>query len=339
MRLAIFRPLHVQRNAKKNPFRSNIDWCHIASLFGQHCYSWDTTGILFAQAITALNAALTAAIAAGHTPIFRGVLWCQGEQDAIAINGGMITQGQYITALTAMIARFRAATIGGTTYSAMPFYLFRTGTDPSQSDAGFASVRAAQDSTIAADLHSQVVFRDAINFPALGFQRAIPNSIHYTQAGYNVMGKVGAANVLGGIAAPIAARRQSNSNATPTATSSTSAVMMGLGFSVTPNTSGNLLVLASLSHGQSVALDGAAFQITFGTGTAPANGAALAGTAVGGAMPSVAPAAAAKAVPVSLFGLASGLTPGTAYWFDLSYKALTGGTVTPVNVEFTFIEI
>lgn len=194
-----------------------VQTCHGATSqvnLGNPATTWDTGGTLFPQAIAGLNAALTAAIAAGYAPVFRGVLWCQGEQDAIAINGSMITQGQYITALTAMIARFRAATIGGTTYPAMPFYLFRTGTDPSQSDVGFASVRAAQDSTIASDPHSEVVFRDTIKFPALGYQQAVPNSIHYTQAGYNEMGRVGAANVLGAITASIAASGQSNSSAT-----------------------------------------------------------------------------------------------------------------------------
>ena len=195
-----------------------VQTCHGATSqvnLGNPASTWDTGGTLFPQAIAALNAALTAAITAGYAPVFRGVLWCQGEQDAIAINGSMITQGQYITALTAMIARFRAATIGGTTYPAMPFYLFRTGTDPSQSDVGFASVRAAQDSTIASDPHSEVVFRDSIKFPALGYQQAVPNSIHYTQAGYNEMGRVGAAKVLGAITASIAASRQSNSSAQP----------------------------------------------------------------------------------------------------------------------------
>jgi hypothetical protein len=334
---------------------------------GNAATSWDTTGILFAQAITALNAAWTAAIAAGFTPIFRGVCWCQGEQDAIAINGATITQAQY------MIVRFRAATIGGTTYPEMPFYLFRTGTDPAQSDVGFASIRAAQESVIGADIYSQIVFRDAIDFPTLGLQQAIPNSIHYTQAGYNIMGRVGARSILTGItdslsgylinnaapnhnflvgngtnfvptapaaaAAALTGLRQTNSSATPPATSSTTAVMMGLGFSATPLLSGNFIVFASLSYGQSIALDGAAFSLEFGTGTPPTNGTAITGTNFGGAMPSVAPAAVAKAVSVTLLGLVSGLTPGAPYWFDLSYKALTGGTVTPVNVAFTFLEV
>lgn len=158
--------------------------------------NWDITGTLLPAAIGAVNSALAAAIVSGYDPYVAGILECQGERDASRINSATITQGQYITSLQGMIAAWRSATLGGSVYQELPFYIFKTGTDSSLSDAGYASIRTAQETVAAADPLTQVVFRGALAFTALGMVQAPPNAVHYTQAGYNIMGAIAAANIL-----------------------------------------------------------------------------------------------------------------------------------------------
>lgn len=114
--------------------------------------------------------------------------------------------------------------------------------------------------------------------------------------------------------------------ADPTDTASTSPVCMGLGATckLTPVASGKVLVTVT---GQAQSLTAAA-NITvgcrYGTGTAPANGAADTGTRFGAvADPVVKPGATGISVPFAFTGLLS-LTPGTAYWLDIA--AATGTT-------------
>lgn len=121
-------------------------------------------------------------------------------------------------------------------------------------------------------------------------------------------------------------------NSLPTGTSSTSLVMVGFasngGFSslLTPVASGKVYVsltggtLNGTSTPQTVS-----YEIRYGTGTPPVNGAAVTGTILG----------SVKAIVVSpnpvrssirAIGYVSGLTLGTQYWFDVAIAAPSGGT-------------
>lgn len=151
--------------------------------------NWDASGALYANSVTALQTALAAFTAAGYAPQLAGILWCQGEGDAIAINTGTIVAATYQAALAAMIARYRSS-FG----VALPFYIFKTGTDTTVSDTGYAAVRAAQEAVAAADPFTRIVFGNAAGFAA----RGMSNGVHYTQAGYNEMGRVGAASIVAG---------------------------------------------------------------------------------------------------------------------------------------------
>ena len=53
--------------------------------------NWSPTGTLFTASTNKLDAAISALTNGGYTTTFKGVLWDQGENDAIKINGGMIT--------------------------------------------------------------------------------------------------------------------------------------------------------------------------------------------------------------------------------------------------------
>lgn len=150
--------------------------------------NWDASGTLYGTSVTNLNNALSAATSAGYTPIFKGILWSQGETDADKINDATITQADYISAFAAMRARYRGD-LGINT----PFYIFRIGTLISGNDAGYASVRAAQVSAMNGDSLTNVVFWNAVDFNARGLHTT---GYHYTQAGYNEMGRMGAQNVI-----------------------------------------------------------------------------------------------------------------------------------------------
>jgi hypothetical protein len=80
-------------------------------------------------------------------------------------------------------------------------------------------------------------------------------------------------------------------------------------------------------------------QVRFGTGAAPSNGNLLSpGTAVGSNVLATVGSANFD-VPFNIGGLVTGLTPGTAYWFDFSISTGAGTIVAPVNVACTLIEL
>jgi len=126
--------------------------------------------------------------------------------------------------------------------------------------------------------------------------------------------------------------------ADPTGTTSTAGVMMGLAGSITPVYTGRVLMLISGNVANSTLLDGINAQIRYGTGSAPANAAALTGTAVG-SLNKTTSAVNAQKTGIALQAIVTGLSLATAYWIDVSLAAVTGGTVTLTNVSLTAIEL
>jgi hypothetical protein len=76
----------------------------------------------------------------------------------------------------------------------------------------------------------------------------------------------------------------------------------------------------------------------FGTGTAPSFNAPQTGAFVGQPQAITAAGATTGNSGITCAGYTTGLTAGTTYWFDLGVKAV-GGSVTLVNIQFTFIEL
>lgn len=151
--------------------------------------TWDTTGTLFDTSVARVVAAMAALRAAGYNPTFKGILWCQGETDAIGINGSLTTQAAYLAAFQKMIGKYRTR-FG----KQMPFYIYQIATQTSASDVGYASVRAAQLQIVHSDSLTNIVFTNALDFPARG---KFSDQYHYTQSGYNEMGTVSASNIVG----------------------------------------------------------------------------------------------------------------------------------------------
>jgi hypothetical protein len=128
---------------------------------------------------------------------------------------------------------------------------------------------------------------------------------------------------------------------TPTATSSATYVMMGMGASFTPVTSsGKAILLASGSFTGNETNSQIQCQLAFGTGSAPANGAASTGSVVG-------PAAFAAGlggtlfVPFALMWPIS-VTTGVTYWLDLAVAVSVGaggGAQGPLDATVFAVEI
>ena len=128
----------------------------------------------------------------------------------------------------------------------------------------------------------------------------------------------------------------------PTGTTNTVAlVMMGLGSTatVTPATSGKLLIIISGNIFNNGINNGAKLRLMTGTGTAPTNGAALIGTAGGGIITITKAYAASALYPFSTQAIVTGLTVGTAVWIDLAVGAITGGTGTVNNLSISVVEL
>lgn len=164
--------------------------------------NWDVPahgGTLYGTSNTLLTSAMTAYRNYGFAPVFKGILWSQGEADASNINAGTVgvSQANYISAFETMITNYK--TIYGTS---TPLYIFETGNVGSvQSDAGYAQIRAAQElvarsaasNSLGSDTYAKLVFQNALSFQTRGLMQA--DQIHYSQFGYNEMGTVGASNV------------------------------------------------------------------------------------------------------------------------------------------------
>lgn len=147
----------------------------------------------------------------------------------------------------------------------------------------------------------------------------------------------------GGAAAGATAQ---SSVASPTAPNSTANfTMQALAGSITPKTTGNILITISGTIISSAALvdQGIIVQISYGTGAAPTANAALTGTQVGAQQQwtnlVAATAAADVHVPFSVTAVVSSLVLGTAYWLDLAAKAVTTASVQSLSgVSISAIE-
>jgi hypothetical protein len=127
----------------------------------------------------------------------------------------------------------------------------------------------------------------------------------------------------------------------PTGSTSTTGVMMGLGrspglFVITPTASGKVFFVITGSINNNTAGSGAIAAAYYGTGIAPANGGAIAGTPIGGAAFRIGGGwAAAAATPFTCAGVITGLTAGTQIWIDLSLAISGSGTATITNAALS----
>lgn len=126
----------------------------------------------------------------------------------------------------------------------------------------------------------------------------------------------------------------------PGSTTNTTGRMAGLGAScsITPAYSSRVKIDFYGAVNNNTSGDGAQMTIYYGTGTAPANGDAVTGTIISAASTYNGSTITGQYVPFTVAGMATGLTPGTTYWFDLKQNAVTGGTVQLANMGCTGFE-
>ncbi len=123
--------------------------------------------------------------------------------------------------------------------------------------------------------------------------------------------------------------------------STTTFFMQGLAGTITPVTTGNVMITinGTLTSTTTTAGDGITFQVSHGTGSAPANAAALTGTQDGTIQTYRNPATVTAAdvdIPFSQTVVLTGLTIGTAYWIDEAAKSVgtaSSAAMTAVNIS------
>ena len=131
--------------------------------------------------------------------------------------------------------------------------------------------------------------------------------------------------------------------ANPTALTSASYKMYGLGSTIflTPLNSGNVRLTVDFSPGGVGTSSLNSFVISYGSGAAPANGAAATGTVIGQICQGGA-ALSLSSTPAKAFWnlIITGLSVNTAYWFDVQGKIGSGNTnVTANSISATLEEL
>jgi len=120
---------------------------------------------------------------------------------------------------------------------------------------------------------------------------------------------------------------QSSSPLTPTGTTSATAVMAGMGATckITPGLTGRIRFVIEGRASNTVINNLITMQLVYGSGAAPANGAAASGTSPSSLSVAIQSAVAQQPMAFSLSGQVTGLSVGTQYWFDLSQLQSGGG--------------
>lgn len=146
----------------------------------------------------------------------------------------------------------------------------------------------------------------------------------------------------GGTGASVARAYVTNKPNDPAGTTSATLVMMGLGsaWTITPTSTGKTLVIVTGEVTTAVGAVAATVGGRYGTGAAPANAAAVSGTAFGGKADfTTTTAGAGVKAPFAVQEILT-LTVGTAYWFDLALataNASDAGSVS--NLSISAVEI
>jgi len=119
-------------------------------------------------------------------------------------------------------------------------------------------------------------------------------------------------------------------------TSTAVTVMAGLAIAFTPKYTGKIKVYIQCLGINNTAGDGFFWQVAYGTGTAPVNGAAAVGTVIGRGTKSD---IQVSSIVLTQTAYVSGLAVGTSYWFDIQQAAITGGTATMLSINCIIEEI
>lgn len=129
----------------------------------------------------------------------------------------------------------------------------------------------------------------------------------------------------------------------PGAITSATYQMLGLGVAganawvMTPAVTGRVMLVATGDITQSNTATTGTVQLSYSTGTAPANTTAVTGTQIG-AQPFFTGLTGALTAPFSLVFIVTGLVVGTAYWFDIAAKS-SANSITVSKLNCIAIEV
>ncbi len=151
--------------------------------------NWDTTGTCYGNAIDTMAKAMTYLQVHGYTAHFKGILWIQGETDAIRINSAQIDSTEYRLAFEKMIGRFRTQ-YGMTT----PFYIWKIGTYFTSEDDAFFQVQTVQQNIANGDSLTNMVSYNAPYYRQRGLMNG--DSIHWDKTACNEAGRIGAETII-----------------------------------------------------------------------------------------------------------------------------------------------
>lgn len=121
----------------------------------------------------------------------------------------------------------------------------------------------------------------------------------------------------------------------PAAVSGAGGKMLGLAGAITPSKSGILVITISGEYLSDSTVFTTDLSVRIGTGTAPANGAAVSGTII--QTTNRLASSSTLRIPFSTNVTITG-SPGTPYWIDMSAGTSGGGTVQLFNVSISSIE-
>ena len=129
--------------------------------------------------------------------------------------------------------------------------------------------------------------------------------------------------------------------ADPAGTTSTAAVLMGIGstFTITPVRSGRIAAIVGGTCANSGANGGMNITGYQGSGTPPVNGAAAPVGTVWSTTQSYFMTSARDVSGFTVIGGATGLPLNTAHWFDLALAATGGGTATITDLQCLLFEL
>jgi hypothetical protein len=125
----------------------------------------------------------------------------------------------------------------------------------------------------------------------------------------------------------------------PTGTTDTTGKMMGLAGSITPKGTRIIVVISGTQDNDTNTNGrGVKAKIRYGTGTAPTNGAALTGTAVGNEPQNVNVNSVHPRTGFTCNAVITGLTADTTYWLDLGVAAIVAGTGTVYDISISALD-
>lgn len=156
--------------------------------------NWGPNGALRSRLVDEVNSTMSRLDADGYDAVYKGILWSQGEQDALTIkNDSTYTKSDYKAGLETMLDYYDSQ------FGTWQFNILETAYRDGNDNLAHLDVREAQREVCRA--------RNYVHYGS-GQQRSfitrnlLVDTVHYNQEGLNIMGKTAAERIVGGESDP-----------------------------------------------------------------------------------------------------------------------------------------